>query len=538
MDLNDTCYKHKQVITVLWVFFHIGTATIVSSGQEPSPWPDRQAFDRMDRALNDGNGFKTSLGGVLAWGESYIMLAYVEMYQATKDTVYLDKLVDHANHVLNQRDDRRGFRDWSGRSRPVWSVGDQYTVAELTLVDAEGRDTLRFRSTKYAYNQLTQIKVVVRPEDQRMDLVIENGRYKTREEYRNLNFDRISPDFIERRVNTCSWIALGRKAACNEKGSELVTVEAVGIGLPVKDKNGHSLDDRPIPLVPLVMAYHGYSGLMLYPMLDFAWLVHQDPALRSKYGRQADMFVEEAVRVCRDADEEWRDGPQVGEGYYVNGERGCPFWCDNIGKAFNYQCASGRAMIRLFQLTGDPHWRSRIEAIGRLFKRHLRTDNQGAYVWNYWWGIAESGWTRENSPSYNTPTYKGFPRIEDSSHGHLEVDFACLSAEVGMIFEEKEVKRFVATLLHNVVDRDRWTVNNHVDGTGGRGLHDAIIGGWCGLAIWEPEVARVIARVAEKQKLAERQTGAAMWTMARLVKWGTRLGPTSRATSWPLSRPN
>lgn len=68
-------------------------------------------------ALNTGN--------VLGWSESRQLLAFMEMYAATKDTFFLDKLVEHGNAVLSHRDDyltprlfddvrkRSGVKGWS-----------------------------------------------------------------------------------------------------------------------------------------------------------------------------------------------------------------------------------------------------------------------------------------------------------------------------------------------------------------------------------------------------------------------------------------
>ena len=39
------------------------------------------------------------------WGESYILMSLVEMYKATRDTFFLDKMVLHADAVIARRDD-------------------------------------------------------------------------------------------------------------------------------------------------------------------------------------------------------------------------------------------------------------------------------------------------------------------------------------------------------------------------------------------------------------------------------------------------
>ncbi|RJQ29718.1 MAG: hypothetical protein C4589_04475 [Peptococcaceae bacterium] len=95
--------------------------------QAADPAGLRQKFDSLD-TVNGGNWFKDANNdqATLAWGESYVMDAYVTMYDATGDTRYLDKLVTHANAVLAQRDSVRGVTDYRGLSLPAWRNG-RYT---------------------------------------------------------------------------------------------------------------------------------------------------------------------------------------------------------------------------------------------------------------------------------------------------------------------------------------------------------------------------------------------------------------------------
>jgi hypothetical protein len=83
----------------------------------------RELFDESDRAIHDGKGYSDWLNedGNLAWGESYILLAYVEMYRATRDRFYLRKLVEHFDRVLKNRDDMRGVADvYAGKPLAGW----------------------------------------------------------------------------------------------------------------------------------------------------------------------------------------------------------------------------------------------------------------------------------------------------------------------------------------------------------------------------------------------------------------------------------
>lgn len=85
----------------------------------------RLLFDRNDRAINGGKGYseETNDNGQLAWAESYILLAYMEMYRATRDRDYLRRLVEHFDRVLRNRDDVRGISDtYAGRPLAGWGA--------------------------------------------------------------------------------------------------------------------------------------------------------------------------------------------------------------------------------------------------------------------------------------------------------------------------------------------------------------------------------------------------------------------------------
>jgi hypothetical protein len=85
-------------------------------------------FDRLDLSVNNGNGYKDYLGNqcvstghCLAWGESYIMQAYADMFEATDNMKYLDKLYSHIISVIKNRDDYKGKS-----SVPCWGT-DYYS---------------------------------------------------------------------------------------------------------------------------------------------------------------------------------------------------------------------------------------------------------------------------------------------------------------------------------------------------------------------------------------------------------------------------
>ncbi len=56
----------------------------------------------------------------LAWGASYQLMAYVAMLERTGEEDYLDRATKLIDIVLQQRDDKRGVKDFLGRSGACW----------------------------------------------------------------------------------------------------------------------------------------------------------------------------------------------------------------------------------------------------------------------------------------------------------------------------------------------------------------------------------------------------------------------------------
>ncbi|NDG84159.1 MAG: hypothetical protein EBX52_03865 [Proteobacteria bacterium] len=60
---------------------------------------------------------RTNLQQDLTWGESYVLISYLNIFQATLDPYYLDLFVKHADAVIQARDDRAGRTP----SFPAWA---------------------------------------------------------------------------------------------------------------------------------------------------------------------------------------------------------------------------------------------------------------------------------------------------------------------------------------------------------------------------------------------------------------------------------
>jgi len=59
----------------------------------------------------------------LAWGQSYVLMAYLAMWEGTGETAYLDRFLTHCDRVLAARDDRHDVTDEiRGKVMPSWST--------------------------------------------------------------------------------------------------------------------------------------------------------------------------------------------------------------------------------------------------------------------------------------------------------------------------------------------------------------------------------------------------------------------------------
>jgi hypothetical protein len=81
-------------------------------------------FATLDKALSDGAGFsnRTNDSGALAWAESPLLEAYLDMYLATGNHDHLDRFVAHANRIITNTDHHRNVVDSEGRSLVAWSA--------------------------------------------------------------------------------------------------------------------------------------------------------------------------------------------------------------------------------------------------------------------------------------------------------------------------------------------------------------------------------------------------------------------------------
>ena len=466
-------------------------AALAAAGGNPLDTPP--AFNALNRGINGGDVYKRADNrtGQLAWGEAYALEAYLVMYEATGDTAYLDILIDHADAVLAGRDSERGWTDYRGLSLPGWQAAGHYSIGEAVLRDAHGREALYLRVASTGNNHATRAHVApVAGRAGFFDLRIENpeNRY-------DHTFQGLSMDPADERYAVSALLA---STLADPWGSVRLYAED---RRPEPARDGTPLAEGSFAFTPPPYLWPVHQGRITFPLISFARLVYEDPALQAvaRYKERADAYIAATRAALELLEENWRENDE-GEGWYVI-PRGAPVWMDGVEEPHNHSLAVGRSIIQLAAVTGDPKWRDRAERLARTLHGDLRLLPGGGYTWPYWWskGYAYRGWSPEDGVSLHTPALRPRPTASDVSHAAIDVEFAFLAFQNGIVFTEEDMERFARTVTENMlVLRPEGTpaLTQYVDGSGAPSYYDdSVAARYLVLADWAPELVEAVERI-------------------------------------------
>jgi len=453
---------------------------------DTSDFTSRAAFDALDLGFNGGNGRKDDLNddrGALGWGESYVLQAYLLMYEAHRDTYYLEKAIDHIDHVLANRDSVRGFTDWRGLSLPGWRTGDPYSAGEAHLLDAQGRPTLRLRSAR-AFAAAIQVTVEPGTNPGTFKVSLYHPTYRVSDSYDNLTMDPTSPDYAVKRIN---------------ETFNANTVQTTAKDLrPSPDAAG---DPAPVSLLMTAPKFHSsvHTGQIAYPIAKFARLVATEPSLRNdkRYKDKAREYYAAAEAAVAIHDEEYvQEGPY---GYYRT-LKDAPVNLDGADLPHNYSTSMARVYLELYMAGHRPAHRRRAEALVRTFRDDLQHKDSGTAKWTYYWtkGWAYRGWTPADGVSNNFPLRGAGTRLEDISHGHIEITMMVTAHQAGVIANRADMRTLARTFSRDIITTRSdgtptvWSYLGPSGVTGDKAF-ERIAAGWLGLAPFDEDRVMVDA---------------------------------------------
>lgn len=459
-------------------------------------YTDPATFDKFHRTFQsraDRIGQSTDLNewsGALAWGQSYIQVGLMRMYDATHDRRYLYEMVGHVDNVLASRDSVRGVQDYRGLSLPAWRAQWPYTMGGVRLSDLGGSPILEVRSVRTPIERLVTLKPLeVEP---LIDVIVEEGasaglfrltvthrNFNVTETFDNLSMDPDSPDYVVTRVHD-RWPSFN--------------------SVTVKDLRPTGQDtSSPVPgrfdmhSLPGIFGVH--TGQIVHPIAWFARTVQESARLRrdSVLAAKSDEFTEAAVAAVAVHDDEWRENDR-GLGWY-DFRRGDPSGFDGTEQPANQFLALGRAQAHLAAVTGEGLYTDRYAKMARTLRSELSVDADRAYVWHYWptFGSVFNGWAKQDDLSEFRLSYCCATQMEDISHAHLDVDFAVQAFRDHTVFNGKDMSHLAKTFTRNLIaheDNGDPTVWYYVDGSFRTGVlsDELVAAGWMAIASWDPQV--------------------------------------------------
>ncbi len=210
-----------------------------------------------------------------------------------------------------------------------------------------------------------------------------------------------------------------------------------------------------------------WDGVLTTAMIETAQVILDYKILKNNQTlkAKADRYINVVKTVIERYHNAWSDLPD-GAGYYWD----CPRE-DVVGPIVNRFSALGISELKLYDVLKDPKYLVKPAAMARLFKKNLRLRGD-AYVW-----------------TYAVPPSKYTGSIEDISHGAIDLEFAILCYNHGLVFNETDMQRFVATykkLIWKGFNR-RPHLAQRVDG-GGTTDYSTASRNWVILSIFDPSV--------------------------------------------------
>lgn len=499
----------RSQMMILFLFLLL---SLIGSGwtvlfDKPTKVDLSRAYQLIENLPKGDPWLKNPEGSTLAWGESYTLGALMDLYETTHDRHLLNLLAQRGLQLIAHRDDRRGVTDGSGQSRPAWSVGSKYVVAQGEIKDRNGKTILLVRSTPSAYNNLTEVEILPMLEN-RYAIRVSNEHHQRFEFFENLSLDQNDERYLPTVVNDPMAPYSTRRG--NYTGpSNLIRIEFAGQGF---------IPAQKIRLEPIPLAFAGYLGVIYHPLIRFAEIVKNDREL-TEWVSVANQFIQAAEESYEDVGKRlWRETPGIDEGFYLMCEKGESMPADNVGQPFNYLARHVCVQLALYRLTGKTEYLNRSRKMVNLFKNRLILDiEKDLYVWNYWYEpMTTVGWKPEDEISFNVKYYPGKARIEDVSHGGHDIAMVVEAFKMGVGFDSTDVRRFANTFLNNVLSPDRRDIARLVDGTGTYPAYFRSVYQWFALGEIYPEV------IHAGKEIYENRPEESLPFTARLLKYSGR----------------
>lgn len=442
----------------------------------------------------------------LGWGEGYVLRSYMNMYELTGSTTWLDKITTHFDAMISNASDfdGDGYLDWT---TPNYSAKQ---VANSTFASAASGDyTLpaswtRFQSTSStAYRSSSAGEYY--PGSDTVGLVLKTNGTSWQKLYQTLStYEPGRKNSLTFNAKTNGSTAKGNAYIWDATTSTMLASvvidstawKAYNINFDAPDA-GHSLqvwlghNDYSITggivyydnvQVSARYAYMVHDGMIGLPIAKFIRLVNENPAVLSAYVSKAntyETFLEKNTVAKWHDSASWVGNTWVNvsstEGYYKE-----PSTMDTlpgvnyIPLPYNMMLVFADLQMTLYDVNHNADYLDRAKKVNQYFKNRLTTSGS-AYEWNYW----------------NTTTPA--PVAEDTSHGNLDLESAVDMYEHNLVFTGADIDKFTSAYVNRMWNGSLTSplVSGNVTGTGNPSM---VLWSWTRLSPFSADVWPITAK--------------------------------------------
>jgi hypothetical protein len=469
-------FRVRQRVIELGVVLVFFTA-LAARGEVPQPPSERQqerlrqelqaALDVFER----GRRWKESDSALLAWSCGQQMQTLVELYQATGDQSWLDRLFRYAETMFDSlTPNRDGFLSWRSRgySPAFMSVERAATnKSNATMAPRELwiRDPAVRRQIKDGIVHLRVLK------DQRLEWKAEKNAQPASIRYE-----------VGKPLEGPFGIRLTFSAQPAEGDRFLLTTRQ-----------------------PKDFDFAVHDGVILTPICRAIGLVKKERALHANHGQRADKLLRVIeTQLIPKWDKSWRETKDGGVYVFQDDPAFVP---RNTTLPHNQYLALGTVQVLLSRITGKAAYLERAAKMASFFKSRLRLVKE-YYQWNYW--DAAGPWDREESS-----------RAEDTGHGSLDIGFVLACVDSAIVFTDADLRRFAKTFTEVMWNGslDQPTVGGWVNARR-TSRQSGNLQNWLELGRWEPKVSHICERLIPAE--------GSLWAKAQLYRlWRGKTGDRS-----------
>jgi hypothetical protein len=439
----------------------LGVAT-VGLAQELDVAKLAEAYKDFDMARRGGMGYSDSPdSGSLGWGEGGIITSYINMWEATEDVYWLEKISEHFHRIMANASDPEGegYLSW-------------YTARYSAAVAwAERLHNVSDAKVDPAVQKATDITAAAKATGHTylIDFLENAQRFRV-------------VDWTTREV-----IADGLEHDGGE--TEVTQIEPFVFTITGPTHQGDRFVVRTMAREATPHVVH--QGLFLYPVARLIELVQQRPELQEQFGADAEQFLQFINRnVFEKNERDWLDMGEMGGAY--RSEPRLSERQPNRVIPHNQYAELARVWLVLQDVEGaHPLMAQRAEQMVRYFKSHVYLDEENdAYYWRY------SNWIEFGEPGH----YFAADRYESTGYGNIDIKLVVEATRRGVLFTDEDMQRFVNTWLRVMwnQDEDNPLMAARVDGIGAFGS-SPLTTGWAQLSQWDPKVYELTLKAFNAQ---------------------------------------